>query len=93
MCGDSAARSKPHPDPLLLACATLGLAPAEVLYFGDDERDLQAGQAAGCPVALADYGYGADEVSGELRSAVPSLAAPGELLGLLDPAAAVRGPA
>ena len=93
VCGDSAARSKPHPDPLLLACAALGLPPTEVLYFGDDERDLQAGIAAGCPVALAEYGYGAGDVSDALRRAGASLAAPGEVLALIDPSAAVRGQA
>lgn len=91
--GDSAARSKPHPDPLLLACATLGLDPAEVLFFGDDERDLKAGIAAGCPVALAGFGYGASEVSDRWRRAGPVLDAPAEVLALLESHTPSHGPA
>ena len=40
--------AKPHPALFLAACAALGLAPAEVLYVGDDlQLDVVAAQAAG----------------------------------------------
>jgi phosphoglycolate phosphatase len=42
---------------LLLACERLGIAPAEALYVGDDERDVQAARAAGMPVVAALWGY------------------------------------
>jgi phosphoglycolate phosphatase len=60
--GDTAARAKPHPDPLLHAVRTLGVAPGRCLYVGDDLRDVQAARAAGMPVVAAAYGYlGEDE--------------------------------
>ena len=55
--GDTCARAKPHPDPLLFAAERLGVAPAAALYVGDDERDVQAARAAGMPVLVAGYGY------------------------------------
>ena len=51
------ARSKPFPDPLLYAAQKLDVAPAEAVYVGDDERDIQAARAAGMPVLAAAYGY------------------------------------
>jgi phosphoglycolate phosphatase len=55
--GDTCARAKPFPDPLLFAAGKLGVAPAAALYVGDDERDVQAARAAGMPVLVAGYGY------------------------------------
>ncbi len=55
--GDTCARAKPHPDPLLFAAGKLKVAPAQILYVGDDERDVQAARAAGMPVVVAGYGY------------------------------------
>ncbi len=64
--GDSAPRAKPHPDPLLLACEQLGLAPADCVYVGDSERDIAAGRAAGMPTIGVLYGYfdGDEDVAG-----------------------------
>jgi len=55
--GDTCARPKPYPDPLLFAASALGVAPARTMYVGDDERDVQAARAAGMPVIVAGYGY------------------------------------
>jgi phosphoglycolate phosphatase len=55
--GDTAARAKPHPDPLLHAAAALQLPPSACLYVGDDYGDVQAARAAGMPVIAAKYGY------------------------------------
>ena len=55
--GDSTPHPKPHPAPLLAASAALGLAPADCVYVGDDERDIQAAHAAGMPGVAAAYGY------------------------------------
>ena len=55
--GDTCPRSKPFPDPLLFAAASIGVAPTRTLYVGDDERDVQAARAAGMPVLAAGYGY------------------------------------
>jgi phosphoglycolate phosphatase len=55
--GDTVARAKPHPDPLLHACTLIGLAPDACWYIGDDERDIVAGRAAGMGTLAAGYGY------------------------------------
>ena len=55
--GDTCPRAKPYPDPLLFAAQRLEVEPAETLYVGDDERDVQAARAAGMPVLVAGYGY------------------------------------
>jgi len=55
--GDTTARAKPHPDPLLHAATYVGVEPARCLYVGDDLRDVQAARAAGMPVIAAAYGY------------------------------------
>ena len=55
--GDAFAHKKPHPEPLLKACATLGSAPPQTLMVGDSSNDALAARAAGCPVVLMSYGY------------------------------------
>jgi 2-phosphoglycolate phosphatase len=55
--GDTAARAKPHPDPLLYAAAALRLSPADCLYVGDDLRDIESARAAGMRALAARYGY------------------------------------
>ena len=55
--GDTVAERKPHPLPLLHAASLVGLDPADCLYVGDAERDIQAGRAAGMTTIVAAYGY------------------------------------
>ncbi len=57
VCGDDAPRAKPHPDTLLLAARQTESSPAECMYIGDAERDVQAGVAAGMRTVVALYGY------------------------------------
>ncbi len=66
VCGDTLAESKPHPAPVWLACELLKTSPGEVLFAGDDVRDIQAGKAAGTQTAAVYYGYGSDELNGEV---------------------------
>ena len=68
--GDSFARKKPDPLPLLETCKVLGTLPAQTLMIGDSRNDAQAGHAAGCPVVLVTYGYN----HGEPIDHVPALA-------------------
>ncbi len=83
VCGDTTAHPKPHPDPLLFACTTAGVAPARSLYVGDDLRDVQAGHAAGMRTVIAAYGYlGADPVLEDWQ-ADATIGHPREVLGLL----------
>lgn len=55
--GDTTPHAKPHPAPLLHAAAVLELAPGTCVYVGDDERDIQAGRAAGMRTVAAAFGY------------------------------------
>lgn len=55
--GDSLPRKKPEPDQLLHACAELSVPPARTVYVGDDERDVQAANAAGMRSVGALWGY------------------------------------
>lgn len=55
--GDTTPHSKPHPAPLLEAARRVGVAASQCLYVGDDERDVQAGHAAGMVTLAAAWGY------------------------------------
>ncbi|MER5640546.1 HAD family phosphatase [Kitasatospora sp. NPDC002227] len=48
--GDEVARTKPHPDPYLLAAARFGAEPARCVVIEDAPTGVQAAEAAGCPV-------------------------------------------
>jgi phosphoglycolate phosphatase len=47
---------KPAPDPLLLACRRLNVAPADTWMIGDGEYDVQAGHAAGMRTIWLSHG-------------------------------------
>ena len=83
VCGDTFDRPKPYPDPLVGAAQMLGLAPAQLLYVGDDERDMQAAQAAGMGGVVARYGYLGIEAPPEDWPADHHIDHPGEVLPLL----------
>jgi phosphoglycolate phosphatase len=55
--GDSCAQRKPHPQPLLLACESLGVSAAQSLMVGDSGIDVQAARAAGMRIVCVPYGY------------------------------------
>lgn len=55
--GDTTAHKKPHPEPILHACAVLGTQPEDNLHIGDSKNDIEAARAAGCPVYCVPYGY------------------------------------
>ncbi len=57
ICPDDVIHTKPHPEPLLLACTQLGLSPENVVYVGDHPRDIEAGNAAGMYTIAVTYGY------------------------------------
>lgn len=74
--GDTTANRKPHPAPLLYAADKAGFAPDQCLYIGDDERDIQAGKAAGMKTIVAAYGYcghgGAERWHADALAATPA---------------------
>jgi phosphoglycolate phosphatase len=55
--GDTCARNKPDPQPLLFACESLQVPPSESLMVGDSVNDVQAARAAGIPIVCVSYGY------------------------------------
>ncbi len=55
--GDTVAERKPHPLPMLHAARLAGVEPAQCIYVGDAERDVQAAHGAGMPALVANYGY------------------------------------
>lgn len=71
----AAAAAKPSPLGLWLAASKVGIAPAQVWYVGDDERDIVAAHSAGMVGVAASWGYippdtcvarwGADLILGE----------------------------
>lgn len=81
--GDTTAHVKPHPAPLLEAARRLGVAPAQCLYVGDDERDVIAGRAAGMATAVAAWGYLGTAKPHAHWGADILLAEPGDLLKAL----------
>ena len=85
VCGDTTARAKPFPDPLLEAARRLAVDPAHCLYVGDDLRDIQAGRAAGMGTAAAAWGYLGDGEPIEAWGADHLARTPAELLEVLQP--------
>ena len=55
--GTCAGKAKPHPEPVLLACSQLGVAPAQALMVGDSYYDEEAAFAAGASYRQVTYGY------------------------------------
>lgn len=82
--GDTAARPKPAPDPVLAACSALGADPRRVVFVGDDERDVIAGRAAGTRTVAALWGYAAEPERVTAWGADAIAEMPGALAGLLN---------
>lgn len=90
--GDTVARRKPDPLPLVHALGILSANARSAVYVGDAQRDITAGRAAGVYTVAALYGYippgddpttwGADQLIGD----------PTELLRVLDRAAPMNHP-
>ncbi len=55
--GDTCERRKPDPQPLLYACAQLGIDRLQTVSVGDSTNDVQAARAAGIPVVCVTWGY------------------------------------
>jgi len=55
--GDSTANSKPHPEPMLMACKQAQVKPEQCVYIGDAIHDITAGKNAHMKTLAALYGY------------------------------------
>lgn len=62
VCGDTLAKSKPDPEPILHACQLLQRQARDCVFVGDSSVDVKASKAAGTTSLVALYGYiGANE--------------------------------
>jgi phosphoglycolate phosphatase len=82
--GDTTPHPKPHPAPLFEAARRMGVAPEQCWYVGDDERDIQAGRAAGMATVAAAYGYLGHEADHAQWEADHTIEHPLALLKLLE---------
>ena len=57
ICGDTVARKKPDPMPLLQAAKELQTEPQASLMLGDSMSDVKAARAAGFQIVCMSYGY------------------------------------
>ena len=81
--GDTTQFSKPHPAPLLHALATTAVDATVALYVGDDQRDIDAGRAAGMRTVVASYGYLGNSVPYQQWGADDVINSPLEILRFL----------
>jgi phosphoglycolate phosphatase len=56
--GLSAERTKPYPDPVLLAAKKMNVAPENCLMIGDTTVDMRAGKSAGTQTVGVLCGFG-----------------------------------
>jgi len=61
VCGDTLAKRKPHPEPVLHCLNTFGCTAEESVMVGDSVSDIKAAQAANVPVICVNYGYNQGE--------------------------------
>lgn len=52
---DDVTESKPNPQPALICCSKLGIAPQEALMIGDSKHDIACGNKAGCTTGMVDW--------------------------------------
>ena len=80
--GDCAARIKPHPDPILMALNEIQLAAESVVYVGDHQKDVTAGQSAGTQTIAVSWGYTIEGEDPTRWGADYTIEHPGDLLKL-----------
>jgi phosphoglycolate phosphatase len=82
--GDSLAKKKPDPLPMLAACEAMQVPPQATVAIGDSENDAIAGRAAGMATLTLPYGYNhgqavqtikSDGIVGTLLEAAKAIAA------------------
>ncbi len=68
VCGDTLAKKKPDPLPLLHSAEKLGVKPENSLMLGDSMSDVKAARAAGFDIICMSYGYNHGE---DIRDSKP----------------------
>ncbi|SEB22571.1 phosphoglycolate phosphatase [Paraburkholderia sartisoli] len=80
--GDTLAKKKPDPLPMITACAEMQIAPQAAVAIGDSENDAMAGRAAGLATLTVPYGYNHGQ-------SVQTIKSDGIVASLLDAAKAI----
>jgi N-acetyl-D-muramate 6-phosphate phosphatase len=83
--GDTLPVRKPDPEPLRVACRRIAVDVSDAVYVGDDERDVQAANAAPMKSIAAAWGYRDAGERIETWGADLVLPSPGDLLHHLHP--------
>lgn len=81
--GDTLKYNKPHPQPLLHACACIDCLPENCLYVGDAKRDIEAANAAGMHSLIALYGYINDKENINTWNASANIGSPLDIIDYL----------
>ncbi|HJP96473.1 MAG TPA: HAD-IA family hydrolase [Candidatus Saccharimonadales bacterium] len=64
--GNTTAKHKPDPEPVLFALHSLGVSPKEAIIVGDLPADIEAGRAAGLKALVAiTHGFGSRQLLAE----------------------------
>lgn len=82
--GDTCGVAKPHPAPMLYAAQQIGHHPEHILYIGDAQRDMEAGNKVGMVTLVALWGYLAEHDEPELWQGQGQINCPTELIRWLS---------
>ena len=82
--GNMVNEPKPAPDSLIHAMCLLEEEPKNIIYVGDDERDIIAGKAAGVQTVAADFGFILDRSEVNSWNADNIILQPAELESIID---------
>ena len=82
--GDSTPFSKPHPEPMRVACRQAGGEPQNCIYIGDAAHDIAAGNHVNMKTLVAAYGYLKDDDQPEQWGAHALIDHPRQLLNWID---------
>jgi phosphoglycolate phosphatase len=84
ICPDHVSKTKPHPEPMLLACKQINCLPENVIYVGDHRRDIEAGRNANMKTVAVSYGYIDPQDPASTWNADHTIDKPVELLAIIN---------
>jgi phosphoglycolate phosphatase len=90
--GDTLNERKPHPAPMLYACAQAGSTAAQCVYVGDAQRDIEAGNNAGMHTLVALFGYIQAQDDPHSWAASAAIETPAGVLEWIDRACVTAAP-
>lgn len=84
ICPDHVSKTKPHPEPMFLACKQINCLPENVIYVGDHRRDIEAGRNANMKTVAVNYGYIDPQDPASTWNADHTIDQPVELLAIIN---------